>query len=205
MTTIRTSTSTSFTSSTRVRTGRAPAPTVLLLAGVAFAAAAAAAALSAAAAQTDRPVAVAVALGTTLALGGAAAFVDLREHRLPNDLLAAAGAVTAGAAVLGAVAERSPVPVGVVVLGAIIGGSPLLAERVRRGIGMGDVKFAAVLGATGGLVDPRVALWTTLIAAASTGAVGLVTGRNRLALGPWWWAAWVGVTVVMLAGRGGTP
>ena len=76
--------------------------------------------------------------------------------------------------------------------------APLLVVRLHRGIGMGDVKFAAVLGAAGGLVSPWVAPFTVLVGALASGTAGALTGRHRLALGPWWWAAWVAVTVAAL-------
>ncbi len=158
---------------------------------------AAASALSVAASRCAP--ATAAALGTTLTLGGAAALVDLHEHRLPNRLLGAALAGIGVAALLATI-DGTGSGLGAAVTGLLLGGVPLLVVRIRRGIGMGDVKLGAVLGAAGGLVHPLVAPATTFIAALAAGCAGALLQRRRLALGPWWWAGWVLATVVALHG-----
>lgn len=171
-------------------------PLGMVLSTTAFAAAATA--LSAAATRTAVP--TAAALGAVLTLCGAAALVDLHEQRLPNPLLTAALAVTAAAALVDAIGDGGPGRLGAVLIGLVAGGAPLLVVHLRRGIGMGDVKFAAVLGAAGGLVGPWVAPLTVLVGALLSATVGVITRRDRLALGPWWWASWVTVTVITLTG-----
>lgn len=162
--------------------------------------AAAATALSVAAARTA-PV-TAAALGVVLTLCGAAALVDLHEQRLPNQLLGGALASVGCAALLAALAGR-PGNLGNVTIGLVLGGLPLLAVRIRRGLGMGDIKLGAVLGAAGGLVHPLVAVATTFVAALGAGVGGALLHRRRLALGPWWWAGWVIATVAALHAGGG--
>jgi hypothetical protein len=141
--------------------------------------------------------ATAVALGLTLTLGGAAALVDLHEHRLPNRLLAGALAGI-GVAALVATLDGAGGGLGAAGAGLLLGGLPLLVVRIRRGLGMGDVKLGAVLGAAGGLVHPFVAAAATFLAALAAGGVGALLHRRRLALGPWWWSAWVVATVIAL-------
>lgn len=196
MQTTTTAPSRAFVGDSVIRAWRAGArrPLGMLPAGIVFGAAATA--LSAAATRTAVP--TAAALGAVLTLCGAAALVDLHEQRLPNRLLAAAGTITGTAALFVAIGEGHLGPVGGVLVGLVVGGAPLLAVRLHRGIGMGDVKFAAVLGAAGGLVSPWVAPFTVLVGALASGTAGALTGRHRLALGPWWWAAWVAVTVAAL-------
>ena len=79
--------------------------------------------------------------GAALALS---ALVDVHEYRLPNGLLALAALAT----VLGPAGRLDPAMGGRVLLGACIAGLPMLLIRMRRGVGMGDVKMAAVVGAS---------------------------------------------------------
>lgn len=160
----------------------------------------AATALSVAAGRTVP--ATAAALGIVLTLCGAAALVDLHECRLPNRLLGGALAAVAAAGLAAAVTGH-PGRLGAVAAGVLLGGAPLLAIRISRGLGLGDVKFAAVLGAAGGLVHPLVAVATTVVGALTSGAAGVLLHRRRLALGPWWWAAWVVATVAALGAGAG--
>jgi leader peptidase (prepilin peptidase) / N-methyltransferase len=124
-----------------------------------------------------------VAVGLLL---GVAANVDLLEHRIPNQLLTASAIVVlivsslSGGEVLADVA-----------LGAALAFIPLAVVLLTRGVGMGDVKMAAVLGAAGGLVHPLVGLATVFLMALCSGIVGLTTRRQRLALGPWLWGAFI--------------
>lgn len=124
---------------------------------------------------------------------GAAALVDLHEYRIPNRLLGwSAAAVTV--ALIGA-DGRSLLGAAAGMLGAAV---PMLAVRLQRGIGMGDVKLAAVLGAAGGLVHPSLGLALVFVAALGSGLYGTVRHRPKLALGPWLWTAWSAVTVAAL-------
>ena len=120
---------------------------------------------------------------------GTAALVDVAEHRLPNQLLLGA-AVTA---ILAAVIRGDAAPA---VIGAVVAGGLLLAVRLVRGLGMGDVKMAAVIGAA---VAPRALVAAPVaiaVAALAAGVTGLVSGRARRALGPALWLGWAVALVV---------
>ena len=129
------------------------------------------------AAAREVPVASAIALGVVGVLAAGAAVVDVHEHRIPNRLLQAALAVVVVAAALGG--WRT---VGDVVVGLLIGSVPLFVVRYDKGLGLGDVKFAAVLGAAGGLVHPGIGLVAVWAAALASGVFALRTDRMRLAL-----------------------
>lgn len=145
------------------------------------------------AAAREVPVASAIALGVVGVLAAGAAVVDVHEHRIPNRLLEVALAVVVVAAALGG--WRT---VGDVVVGLLIGSVPLFVVRYDKGLGLGDVKFAAVLGAAGGLVHPGVGLVAVWAAALASGVFALRTDRMRLALAPWLWAGFVGACAVGL-------
>ncbi len=138
----------------------------------------------------------AAAVLVVLSLTGAAAMVDLHEHRIPNRLLGWS-AVAVAVALIGADIDTN-LAVGAGLLGAA---APMLAVRLHRGIGMGDVKLAAVLGAAGGLVHPSLGVALVFVAALGSGLYGVVRHRNRLALGPWLWTAWATVTAMTLFHR----
>ncbi len=144
-------------------------------------------------------------------LTGAAALVDLHEHRLPNRLLRLSTRTVALAAVviilgrsiaagrsngsglsdLSSLSGEAFSTVALVGIGAIGGGLPLLIVLLQRGIGMGDVKLAAVLGAAGGLVHPGVGLATVALMAIAASSYAVIRRQRALALGPWLWGAWV--------------
>ena len=145
------------------------------------------------AAAREVPVASAIALGVVGVLAAGAAVVDVHEHRIPNRLLQAALAVVVVAAALGG--WRT---VGDVVVGLLVGSVPLFVVRYDKGLGLGDVKFAAVLGAAGGLVHPGIGLVAVWAAALASGVFALRTDRMRLALAPWLWAGFVGACAVGL-------
>jgi prepilin peptidase CpaA len=128
------------------------------------------------------------AVGVSLVL---AAFVDVYERRLPNRLLAAgAVALLAAAPFAGANGAVS------MALGATLGGGLLLAVRLLRGIGMGDVKAGVLVGASVGVLSPAAAAFAIAVAAATAGAVGILARRHTLPLGP---ALWLGWAVALLA------
>lgn len=147
------------------------------------------------------PTGSAIALGIVSVLAAAAALVDLHEHRIPNRILLVSITLVAVAAVAGGAYTT-----GDVVIGLLIGALPLLVVRYGRGLAMGDVKFAGVLGAAGGLLHPFIGLAAVWFAALSSGLYGISRRRSRLAMGPWLWAGFVvacaaGVLVVQLGGH----
>jgi len=117
---------------------------------------------------------------------GFAANVDLVQHRIPNELLSWSAIV-----VLAVTALSGGDVLDDVALGTSLAFIPIAVVLLTRGVGMGDVKMAAVLGAAGGLIHPLVGLATVFLMALSTGVVGLTTRCRRLALGPWLWGAFI--------------
>ena len=158
-------------------------------------------ALVAAAAATVVPSPTVVALAAVSTIAGLAALVDVHEHRLPNVLsLLALGAVMAAATYGGLRTTMD------VIVGLFIAALPLFVVRYGKGLAFGDVKFAAVLGAAGGLLHPFAGLVVVWFAALSSGAYALLRHRSKLALGPWLWAGYVaacaaGVLLVQFGGQ----
>lgn len=144
------------------------------------------------------PIVVAfVAAGATLAL---AAVVDAVEERIPNRLLA----LSLGLLVLAPVTVWQPGALAAVVAGLLLGGAPMLVVLLTRGIGVGDVKLAAVLGATAALVHPLAALATIFVTALASSTYAAARRVRRLALGPWLWSGFAICTLVaslVLEGR----
>lgn len=134
----------------------------------------------------------------------ALALIDLDTRRLPNSLVVPSyvvGLVAFGAAsaLTGTWTALATAVLGAVVLGAFY----LVLALVRPGgMGMGDVKVAALVGLFAGWLG----LPSLLVATIATGLLGgvvaiamLLAGRGRgsaIAFGPWLFAgAWVGILV----------
>jgi leader peptidase (prepilin peptidase) / N-methyltransferase len=124
-------------------------------------------------------------------VAGAAAVVDQHEHRIPN-LLSGAALCTVAIAAIG---EGGWTIVDVSVSLAMAS-FPLWAVRYGKGLALGDVKLAAVLGAAAGLVHPFAGLLVAWCATLAAGLFALATRRSRLALGPWLWAGYVAAVSV---------
>lgn len=123
-------------------------------------------------------------VGAVLAL---AALVDVREHKLPNRLLGA-GMVVVFAGVLSTATSANLMSA---IWGMALAGGLMLIVRVARGVGMGDVKMAAVVGASTGAAAVVVAAPLAIAIAALVGAMyGVLASRQRLPLGPALWAGW---------------
>ena len=142
--------------------------------------------VTAGAAALVAPPLSAVAIGVVGLLAGAAAVVDVHEQRLPNRLLSLCLAVVVTAAALDGAWTVVDVAVGL-----LMAALPLWIVRFGKGLALGDVKFAAVLGAATGLVHPFAGLAVVWFAALAGGVFALRTGRRRLAFGPWLWAGYV--------------
>jgi leader peptidase (prepilin peptidase)/N-methyltransferase len=115
----------------------------------------------------------------------AAAHVDAVARRLPNRLVALSAAPVSIVCVLDPFVVRISA-VGGVVAGALLLAAPLLALHViaPSSMGFGDVKAALSLGATLGLIQPELSLWTLCLASAVTAAWGVARGERHVALGP---------------------
>jgi leader peptidase (prepilin peptidase)/N-methyltransferase len=147
-----------------------------------------AACVSAAAASTAMPAPAAVRFGVAgagvfLAL---AALVDLHERKLPNRLLAAALAAALG----GALASFDRDVIVASLIGMLLAGGLMLLVRLSRGLGMGDVKMAGVVGASTGSVALVAAPLALAIASLLASAYGLLARRRRVPLGPALWLGW---------------
>ena len=141
---------------------------------------------------------LALTTATVGVLLAAAAFVDSHERRIPNRLLAAALVV----ALAGAAMTINLIIVRNSLLGMGVAVGLMLVVRLTRGVGMGDVKMAGVVGAsaganTNGLVAAPVAIGVGAFAAA---IYGVVAHRQRIALGPSLWVGWVSVFALVSIG-----
>jgi leader peptidase (prepilin peptidase) / N-methyltransferase len=116
---------------------------------------------------------------------GAAALVDAVEHRLPNHLVLLSAAPVSIVCVLDPFVARITADGGVAA-GALLLAVPILALHLiaPASMGFGDVKAAVSLGATLGLIQPELSLWTLCLASAITGAWGIARRQRHVALGP---------------------
>ena len=120
------------------------------------------------------------ATGVSLLVLVGAALVDAVERRLPN-------ALVAGAALPVLIAlAGSPELVRSAALGALVVAGPLLVTHLvtPSGMGFGDVKAGAVLGAAMGLIDVEVAVLALVLGLGAGAAWGLVRRARTIALGP---------------------
>jgi len=115
-----------------------------------------------------------------------AALVDLHERRIPNRLLTLAAVMT----VAGAVSALNAHHLLLVGLGALTGGGALLAVHLRRGVGMGDVKMAAIVGSSCGWLSFAAGPIAVAVAAFAASLYGVWSRRSSLALGPSLWFGW---------------
>jgi leader peptidase (prepilin peptidase)/N-methyltransferase len=114
--------------------------------------------------------------------------VDLAEHRLPNAIVLPGFAFAAIGAVFGWLATGRPPTAAALAAAAVGGFFALLA--VTGGVGMGDVKLAAVLALAGGAASALVVAGPVVLGfiAAGVGAVVMLTARGgggSIAFGPY--------------------
>ena len=114
-----------------------------------------------------------------------AATVDLREHRLP-DRLVAVGGLTLLVALALATAGGEPWPTASVLAGLVAASSPLVFIHLGSppAMGFGDVKASVVLGAAMGVVDWRLSIVMLMLAAGSAALLGLTLRVKTMAFGP---------------------
>ena len=150
---------------------------------VATVAGAVAAAVAAAVWVPETSAAVATGLSVLILVG--AALVDAVEQRLPNALVGAAAVPLLGALAVAWVTGASDVVVGAAVGAALVGG-PLLVTHLASpsGMGFGDVKAGAVLGASLGLVNAQIAALALLVGLSGAAGWAIVGRRRSIALGP---------------------
>jgi leader peptidase (prepilin peptidase)/N-methyltransferase len=127
----------------------------------------------------------ALATGLGLAILTVAAMVDVVERRLPNALVGAAVVPVAVAATAPLVAGATDLALGAVWGAALLGGPLLLTHLVSpSGMGFGDVKAAAVLGAALGLIDSQLAVLALVLALTTSATWALAHRRRTMPLGP---------------------
>jgi len=118
-----------------------------------------------------------------LAVAAAGCATDLRSGRIPNLLTFGAAAGAAGFHL----ADQGLSGLGLALGGWLVGGLLFLPLYVLRGMGGGDVKLMAALGAW---IGPGLALWLALYAALAGGVLALVVaiarGRLRQSLANVW-------------------
>lgn len=145
--------------------------------------------------MTPAAVAVQAAVAATGAVAAVAALVDVHERRLPNRLALLGLCLTLAPLLIGMPGDVLRVTGGVAVAGGL-----LLAAHLRRGVGMGDVKLAGVLGGNVALLAlPAVPVFVA-VAAAVAAAGGWWLRRTSLPLGPALWFGWA--VAVATAGTG---
>lgn len=115
-----------------------------------------------------------------------AALVDVHERRLPNVLIGAALVLP----MVGAAAVLDGGAVARAIVGALVAGGAMLVVRLIRGVGMGDVKMAAAVGAGTGVLSPELAAVAIAVAALGAAAWGMARRRATLPLGPSLWFGW---------------
>jgi prepilin signal peptidase PulO-like enzyme (type II secretory pathway) len=125
--------------------------------------------------------------------------VDAHEYRLPNGLLAAALLVSLSVPAV----ALDPNLLGDASLGMFLGGGLMLLVHLSHGVGIGDVKMAAAVGASLGGVSglPVLAVPIAIaIAAFAAATYGLFAHRQRLAIGPSLWFGWASVLALTSLG-----
>ncbi len=125
---------------------------------------------------------VTVAVAALLSLMPAIAVIDVQHRIIPNRLMYPALVVFPLYLVLARVAG-APVDLVRMVIGFVLyGGALFLVAAISRGMGMGDVKLAALLGAVFGAIGLRyvgVAAGAAIVLGGVGGLVALLIGRGR--------------------------
>jgi leader peptidase (prepilin peptidase)/N-methyltransferase len=144
----------------------------------------------------NRPGLLAVFLAVT-AIAVGVSREDLATRRIPNRSVALVLAVAAlGAAGSWVFAGRSPSSA---LVGLALAGGPVLVFHLvsPAGMGFGDVKWSAALGAVVGLAGWSLALLVPLVGSLVAIAIALVTRQRFVAFGP---ALAVGALVALTIG-----
>jgi len=116
--------------------------------------------------------------------------IDLKVHILPNIINAAGLAAAFIISVARGVNTPGPGPVWDFLSGGAACGVPMLLISVisKRGVGMGDVKFAALIGAFLGVLGGLCALWLSIVLGGVFSAVliaaGKATRKSYIPFGP---------------------
>lgn len=121
----------------------------------------------------------------------ALAVVDLREHRLPNPMVAIAFGGCALTTVVGALVRTDAGLLVGAVGGALVAMAAFAIAHVIGGMGMGDVKYAAVTGWMLGTIGWSAVWWGHVLGFMAAGGVVVVgfllrrvNRRSALPFGP---------------------
>ena len=115
--------------------------------------------------------------------------IDMREHRLPNIIVLSAGGGGVLSIALYSALTQSWGAFGRAVLAAVINMVIFLSISVLGGMGIGDVKYAAVTGLYLGWLGWEYLWWGSFLAFAAAGALAVVhilrrRTRTAIAFGP---------------------
>ena len=126
-----------------------------------------------------------IATGLALTALTAAALVDAVDHRLPNGLVAMAALPVGVAIAIAAAAGSVDVALGALAGAALLGVPLLITHLVSPvGMGFGDVKAGAVVGAAVGLVNAQLAVLTLVLALGGSAAWAVMHRWRTIPLGP---------------------
>ena len=129
-----------------------------------------------------------------------AAWIDIRERRLPDVWVGAAAAVFGVVSTIEWSIGTTPT-IGETLAGALIVGGPILLLHLLSpaAMGFGDVKAGVVIGMAVGSLDWQLGLVALTLAAGSAATVGVVRHTPTIAFGPFLvlggWLALVGNSV----------
>ena len=125
---------------------------------------------------------VGVMMAALLAMMPAISVIDIRHHIIPNRMMYPALVIFPVLIVIGWLLHAGIDPLRALVGALLFGGGLLLVALVSRGMGMGDVKLAAVIGMVMGSVGLRyvgVAAGAAIVLGGVGGLVALMLGRGR--------------------------
>jgi leader peptidase (prepilin peptidase)/N-methyltransferase len=148
------------------------------------------------AAVLGRPLLAVLAVAATLALVASAASVDLRTRRIPNPLTygGALGALALAAG--GGLAPLALATAGLAFAAAVMAVVYVIG---RGGLGLGDVKLAAAVGAVLGPAGVPAFLLASGIAGGLAALILLALGRSRSEVMPYAPALAVGALVALIS------